>query len=84
MNTLEAVVASDGTRSRGCAPRLACEEIEQQRLDLVIAEAAALLASHPDEATAANAPRYLPSAHTPGGYKLRKAEFLHRRPRPYD
>ena len=53
--TIEAVVASDGTTSRGCAPRLACEEIEQLRLSLVRAEAAKLLAGHSDEAIAASA-----------------------------
>eukprot|EP01043_Picozoa_sp_COSAG02_P065039 COSAG02_NODE_9689_length_2140_cov_2.167565_2_plen_353_part_00 len=53
--TIEAVVASDGTTSRGCAPRLACEEIEQLRLSLVRAEAAELLAGHSDEAIAASA-----------------------------
>lgn len=54
-NTIEGVVASDGTPSFGCTPRLACEEIEQQRLSLATAEAAALLAAHPDEAAAASA-----------------------------
>ena len=54
-NTIEGVVASDGTPSFGCTPRLACEEIEQRRLSLATAEAAALLAAHPDEAAAASA-----------------------------